>query len=218
MQFIAPEAIASFNMDGVDYHPDDKGLFKIEHPDHVKLAQMHGAVPYVPETDDIDEKTRDVNRNFRDHAAKDSRIAELEAMLAEARANASQGATATDGPREVVSGPGDTSLAPGGGGVIPPGSHTTSAQPQGQAGDNLDQEEKRLDALLASKPDTDNYDAMKAWLKDVGVAVPGNVSKSKAAEIVEETVKDLNEGKKKAPEAREAAKGTSTGADTAPTA
>lgn len=227
MQLIAPEAIASFSMDGVDYARDANGLFKIDHPEHVKNAMMHGALAYTPGVDDASLVKARVESEFADDTAKDDRIRDLEDMLRDAIARlaaaappaGSPTATATDGPREVVSGPGSTSPAPGGGGVILEGGHTTTALPQGQAGDIADAEGNKLAKALDDGPNFDEMgrDALVAWLQNVGIAVSGNVSKEKAREIVNTTVNDYHEGKAEAAAERQSAMNSSTGHDTMPT-
>lgn len=243
MKMVAPAEIGHFNFDNVEYHRAADGTFDIQHPDHIAAARIHGARDYDPDAPNMGLLRADpvervpsefddtIKRHGEEMGAKDDLLAEkerenaelrarldrLEALLSGGGAGTAPGADAHPSRAEGTDGGaaplGDTSVAPGGGGVIPPGSQTTTVPPQGQAGDDLDKNEDKRAELLANKPDVTNYDAMKAWLKDAGVAVPGNVSKARAAEIVEETVKDFEAGLAEAAKERQNANGTATEAE-----
>lgn len=104
MKFTAPANVSHFEMDNVDYHRDENGHFEIRHPEHVKAALRHGAVPVVvgdvaaPQTAE----------------ERDGEIAALEARLATLRGAAPVAPApvpATDTPAHPADASGDISGA-----------------------------------------------------------------------------------------------------------
>lgn len=107
MKFTAPANVSHFEMDNVDYHRDENGHFEIRHPEHVKAAIRHGAVPFVAE-DIVAPQTAE---------ERDGEIAALEARLATLRGTAPVAPApvpATDTPAHPADASGDTSGATGG--------------------------------------------------------------------------------------------------------
>lgn len=241
MKMVAPAEIGHFVFDNVEYRREgEDDTFDIKHPDHIAAARQHGAVEFDPNAPNLglgveapvervqsdhdavvaakDDEIAALKRqleaatpanpqhlsNEAIESAKDAEIAALKRQLEQARetpppvagaAGTEGGAAATEHTSETL------------------GGTTTTVPPQGQALDNLDKDDDKRAALIENKPDTNDYDAMKAWLKDAGVAVPGNISKARAKEVVEETVKDIEAGLAEAAKARQEANGTSTDAD-----
>lgn len=188
MKMVAPAEIGHFEFDNIVYKRDEDGTFTINHPDHVASALIHGAKEFDPSAphlgvfaaepvrimgfdDELREAEQRANAAEADSVAKDGRIAELERLLAEAQTTRDAPAPGGDGAGDATERTDDTS---GGAGAM-----------------DVEQETARRAALLAKKPDTDNYDEMKSWLTEAGVAFPGNVSKARAKEIVEETIAEL---------------------------
>lgn len=95
MKFSAPASISHFEMDNVDYRRDENGHFEIRHPEHVKAALRHGAVPVVAEDVAAPQTAEE----------RDGEIAALEARLAALRG------AATDTPAHPADASGDTSGA-----------------------------------------------------------------------------------------------------------
>lgn len=75
MKFTAPANISHFEMDNVDYKRDENGHFEIRHPEHVKAAIRHGAVPVVAGDVAVPQTAEE----------RDGEIAALEARLASLR-------------------------------------------------------------------------------------------------------------------------------------
>lgn len=182
-KFTAPEYIDHFCFDNVEYRRDEDGEFFIQHPDHQRHAVRHGAVP-------VGQGVHHGVPVAPVQTDQDARIAELEAQLAEARAqlasppapDAPVAPEATDTPADPADASGDTSEATGG---------TT-----GEGASDAEATDKMAEALAAEPKFEDmTRDELVDWLAGVGVSVPGNLSKDKALEIVNETVADYKASK-----------------------
>ncbi len=180
---VAAMAVSAFKTSsGTEYTANEDqredGLWEI-HPEHAVEAELHGftvfdertlhthslAAPVLgPDTEVVDEM-----------AAKDARIAELEALLAEKPSEGADAPDATDTPAEGADAPGDASEGAGG------------------TGDDED----KLGAALALEPNFNEMgrDEMVEWLEGVGVSIAANVSTAVARSAIDSTVADYNASK-----------------------
>lgn len=180
-KFLAPLGLASMTIDNLEYTPDEDGFFVVDNEDHQRHAAMHGAVAVTAEMEEayairpgsVAAVLGQFDGISADEAkAKDDRIAELEALLAEKGAPAPTGdADATDAATEGASATGDT-----------------SSDDEGGA------DEDKVGAALADGPNFVEMgrDEMVDWLHSVGVMIPGNVSKEAAAKAIDEVVAEHN--------------------------
>lgn len=213
-KYVFPTNVTSIVIDGHTYEPDENGLVECVTGSHVAGLVLLDGVVHNPETNfrplDPVEKASviaDENTMLR------NRLAEMEAMIARMSAGTATGA---DGQPLTPSTTDQGGAAPGGT-ATGAGGATTTALPQGQAQDGLDKDADKIKNLIASAPNTDDpnvtRDQLVAFLNSINVAVPGNISRDKAVEIVKDKVAGLNEeADKLASDARADAIGTATDA------
>lgn len=181
MKMVAPAEIGHLEFDNVEYHRDEQGLFDIKHPDHIASARAHGLTEFDPSAPHLGLDPAPVERVASEFdellSAKDDEIAQLKAQLAAAQTApvAPAALAATDAPADAPSASGDTSEKSGG----------------------VSEDEDLIGTALAANPNFDDMDrdGLVEWLKGVGVGTPGNLSKTKAREIVDETIADYKAAK-----------------------
>lgn len=199
MKMVAPAAIGHFVFDNVEYERDEDGSFEIKHPDHIAAARIHGATEFNPDAPHLSfdnfalaaRVPSEFDATIADQAAV---IEDLKAQLAGATPNetiAAQRGEIEDLKAQLLAAQ-SSRPAPGlfealGGENTRTGTEGTEDTSEKAGGTDA----AAKAALLATKPDADDYDGMKSWLTEAGVSFPGNVSKVRAAEIVAETVAAL---------------------------
>lgn len=172
MKFTAPANVSHFEMDNVDYHRDENGHFEIRHPEHVKAALRHGAVPVVAGDVAAPQTAEE----------RDGEIAALEARLAALRGAAPVAPApvpATDTPAHPADASGDTSGTTEG---------TVDA-----SGDTSGATEGTVDEAGSIDPETATRDDMVEWLAKNGVTISPASSKDNARKAVEDFLADKGE-------------------------
>lgn len=183
-KFTAPEVIGHLEYDNVTYERGEDGLFTINHPDHVASARIHGLKEVDPNNPQLplDEVVGRVASSYEEElAAKNSRIAELEALLA------GSGGAAELAPTETLGGPGATDTPADTGAA----SESTSPATGGTT-ETVGEERDLIGEALAKEPNFPSMsrDERVEWLDSIGVVIPKNTSGDRALEIIKETLED----------------------------